>query len=239
MPAPRTVDNVTLTERTDFADLVRNSLLGGVLGALRGDCYPLDAVERVHHELTGSPYAGRWEHGVAACLTDPDPFVRAQALLFFQAHPHAGGAGRVRELLAGDRDLFRGVPDPLSPGSDLEARLLATFAHRVSPDDPPAVALACAEVVVPGRAAPLIGALADAAPEWVVAHAETIVAGTPSAGATLLIRLQAVVSDLVGLGRRVVPLCRGDTRFESDIARFIDDHAAGQEILDLFRAAGT
>lgn len=38
------------------------------------------------------------------------------------------GAARVRELLAGDRVLFAGVPDPMSPGEDLLERLVLVAA---------------------------------------------------------------------------------------------------------------
>jgi len=69
----------------DAAAFARENLLGGGgLGGLRSDCYPVDAVLRVHGELAGSPLAGRLEEGVAACLSDPDPFVRSQALMFFR-----------------------------------------------------------------------------------------------------------------------------------------------------------
>ncbi|MEP7024777.1 MAG: hypothetical protein ABJB47_13460, partial [Actinomycetota bacterium] len=47
MLAPRIVDNVTLTEQTDFAQLVRENLAGGGgLGSLRSDNFPLDAIFR-------------------------------------------------------------------------------------------------------------------------------------------------------------------------------------------------
>lgn len=235
MVKPRTVDNVTLTEETDFAGFVRAVLLGGGgLGSLRSDCLPLDAVERLYAELADSPYAERLEHGIAVCLTDPDPFVRAQALAFFHAHPYAVADERVRELLAGDRRLFRAVPGPAGAGPDLEWQLLDLLAYRVAKGDPWAVAMACAEVLQPGRAEPLIGALVEAKPEWVLSHAEEIVQNTPAAGTTLLILMQTAVDDLAGLARRIIPLCHGDEHFESDIARFIDEEAVRHELLRLF-----
>jgi hypothetical protein len=72
----------------EVAAFVRQNLRGGgALGALRSDCWPVDAVLRVHSELAGSPLAARLEDGVAACLTDQDPFVRSQAQMFFEIRP--------------------------------------------------------------------------------------------------------------------------------------------------------
>lgn len=69
----------------EMTAFVRANLLGGGgLGSLRSDCFPVDAVLRVHGELAGSPLAARLEEGVAACLSDQDPFVREQARTFFQ-----------------------------------------------------------------------------------------------------------------------------------------------------------
>lgn len=235
MLKPRTVDNVTLTEETDFAGFVRAGLLGGGgLGSLGSDCFPLDAVERVYAELADSPYAERLEHGVAMCLTDPDPFVRAQALVFFHAHPYAVTDDRLRELLAGDRRLFRAVPSLAGTGPDLEWQLLDLLAYRVAEGDPWAVALACAEVLEPSRAEPLLGALVEAKPEWVLSHAEEIAQNTPTAGKTLLILMQTIVDDLAEFARRIIPLCHGDAHFESDIARFIDEEDVRDELLGLF-----
>jgi hypothetical protein len=83
----------------------------------------VDAVFRAYAELRGTPYADSLANGVAAALTDPDPFVRAQALAFFARWPGVAGAARVGELLAGDLELFARVPDPMSSGTDLADRL--------------------------------------------------------------------------------------------------------------------
>jgi hypothetical protein len=77
-----------LTGDTDFAAFARENLAGGGgLGSLRSDCFPVDAVLRLRAELAGSPLAARLDDGVAACLADPDPFVRAQAAVFCGAYP--------------------------------------------------------------------------------------------------------------------------------------------------------
>lgn len=227
------VDSVALTGATDFAALAREVLLGGGgAGSLRADAAPVDWVFRAYRELAGTPYRDRLARGVAACLTAAEPEVRAQALVFVQAEPKAAGAGRVVELVAGDRAQFAGVPDPLHPGVDLEWQLLAALAGHLDRAD--AFRLACAEVVRPGRAGPLVAALSATAPDWVVAHAEEIVRGTAAAGLTILIALQGR-HDVADLGRRIAPLCRPDPRFETDAARFIDDAATRQAILAAYR----
>lgn len=157
-----------------------------------------------------STYADRLAQGVADCLTAPELEVRAQALVFFQSKPRAAGGELVRDLVVGDRRLFHGVPDPVHPGTDLDWQLLAALAVRTAIGDAQAIDLARHEALQPGRAAPLIAELVDADRDWVVANAEAIVRGTPAAGATLLIQLQAAVPDVMALGRRIVPLCHGD-----------------------------
>jgi hypothetical protein len=89
-------------------------------------------------------------------------------------------------------------------------------------------------VLRPGLAQPVIGGLFDAAPDWVIAHAEDIARGTPRAGITLLVAVQRSGADVAGFGRRIAPLCRGDDHFVRDVSRAIDDPAARQAILDAF-----
>lgn len=234
----RTIDGVTLTDQTDFAALARDVLRGGGAGgARRGDSQPLDWILRAYQELASSPYAERLAHGVASCLNAPEPAVRSQALVFFQGNPRAAGGERVRDLVAGDRRLFRGVPDPVHPGTDLEWQLLAALAARVALGDARSIDLARAEALQPGRAAPLVAELANADRDWVVTNAEAIVRGTPAAGATLLIQLQATVPDFLALAHRIVPWCHGDRRFELDVSRFIDDPSVRQQLLELFHAS--
>ncbi|MEN3361979.1 MAG: hypothetical protein V7637_5961 [Mycobacteriales bacterium] len=237
MPHPAVrVDTVTITESTDFDALVL-AALDGAGGSYRGDCAPLDWVNRAYRELGGTPYAGRLARAVAGCLTAADPGIRSQALIFVRSEPRAAGADRVLDLLAGDRRLFAGVPDPWHPGVDLEWQLLAALGGHLDAGDPRALRLAEAEVLRPGHAAPLIAALTAAEPDLVTEQADAIVRGTPAAGLTILIALQEAGRDIVALGRRLAPLCRADPRFTIDAARFIDDPAARDAILAAFHAA--
>jgi hypothetical protein len=130
-PTPRRVDTVTLSATTDFAALVREVLRGGGgVGSLPSDCFPVDWIFRAYRELHGTEFADLFSLGVAACLTAPEPDVRAQALLFFQSQPAAAGSESVDDLLTGDLALFAGVSAPMFPGADLEWHLRAASAAR-------------------------------------------------------------------------------------------------------------
>jgi hypothetical protein len=231
------VDRTTLTGETDFAALALDVLSGGgSYGSYPSDSYPLDWVFRACQELHGTPWVDRLSGGVAACLTARSELVRAQALVFFQSRPGAVGGERIAELVAGDRTLFAGVPDPIHPAVDLDWQLLATLAARVSIGDARATGLACAEALRPGKAEPVVGALCTAVPGWVSAHAEQIVRATPGAGATILISPPVTGPELLALARRIAPLCRADPRFETDVTRFVDDPELRQAILAAYHS---
>jgi len=240
MTEPVRVDVVTFTAETDAARVARDALAGdGGFGSFPSDNAPVDWVFRAYAELAGTPYADRLACGVAVCLSDPDPLVRSQALIFFRSEPLAAGGERIVELAAGDRAGFAGVPDPLSPSVDLEWQLLAALGARLARrgGQDAGVAVARAEVLRAGKAQPVIGGLFDAAPEWVIRHAESIVYGTPQAGITLLVAIQRAGGDVVEFGRRIAPLCRGDDQFERYLPRVVDDPAARRAILEAFTAA--
>jgi hypothetical protein len=108
-------------EATDFAEIARAGLHGrGGLSGLPSDCAPLDGVERFYDDLRGTPYAARFSEGIAACVIDASPYVRWQALLFFQSHPRAAGVERLEAAAASHPALFDGVAEQ---GSELEDML--------------------------------------------------------------------------------------------------------------------
>lgn len=237
MTAPIRVDVVTFTDDVDIEKIARDALSGsGGFGSCPGDRAPVDWIFRAYAELAGTPYADRLTRGVAVCLTDADPRIRAQALLFFECHPLAAGGERLADLAAGDRALFAGVPDPLRPGVDLEWQLLTAWGARLGGDNA-GIDVARAEVLKPGKAEPVVGGLFDAAPDWVINNAEAIVRGTPRAGITLLVAMRRTGADLVEFGRRIAPLCHGDEHFERDLPRAVDDPVARQAILDAFTSS--
>ena len=237
MTAPIRVDTVTFTDETDIEKIARDALSGsGGFGSYPRDRAPVDWIFRAYPELIGTPYADRLAHGVAVCLTDAEPEIRAQALLFFECQPLAAGGERLVELAAGDRALFAGVPDPLRTGVDLEWQLLAALGARLVGDDA-GIDVARAEVLRTGKAQPVIGGLFAAAPDWVIHNAEAIVRGTPRAGITLLVAVQRSGADLVEFGCRIAPLCHGDDHFERDLPRAIDDPAVRRAVLDAFAAS--
>jgi hypothetical protein len=229
------VDTVTFTDELDVERVALEVLSGhGGYGSLPNDRAPIEWIFRALPELAGTPYADRLCRAVAACLTDPDPFVRGQALLFFDVRPLAAGGERITELAGGDLTLFTGVPDEVGTAGDLERRLFAALGSRLAHvADDAAVEIARAEALRPGRAAPVIGGLFDRDQAWVTGHADAIVRGTPSTGVGLLIAVQRAGSPgLAEFGRRIAPLCHDDPDFERDVNRWIDDPAARRAILD-------
>lgn len=212
-----TVDNIPINDDTDFTAVALDALRGRG-GSIPSDNGPVDWVFRAYTQLSDTPYAGRLSQGVAACLT-AEPEVRDQALLFFITYPGAAGAERVTELAI---------------TSDLDLRLAEALAARITAGDEDALLRGQLEILRPGNGGSVIAALTEAVPDWVVDRAEDITRLAPTAGATILIYLQHTGHDVLAVARRIVPLCHGDSRFELDIPRFIDDPATRQAILELF-----
>ena len=230
---PLQIDGVTLSDTTDFAALLSDILRGGGgAGALRSDMMPLDWVARVYPTLLGGPYADRFSDGVAACLTAPEPFVRHQALLFFEQFPHAHGGDRIEELVDGDRALFAGVREPPTSDTDLEWSLLRALGARAGEGLGRALEQARRAALAAGKAQAVMAALASADPDWVVAHADAIVRGSPDAYAPMLRQIQRAGGDVAGLGARIAALGVVEpNEFRYWVGRIVRDPAARDHIL--------
>jgi hypothetical protein len=120
-------------------------------------------------------------------------------------------------------------------GTDLAWQSLRSIGARALQGDADALEVARHEALLPGRAQPLVAALARTDPAWVVAHAETIARANPNAAAALLVNLQGSGHDLAALGSRVAPLA--DSRFPGFIDQFVDDGEAKRAILAAYRTA--
>jgi hypothetical protein len=190
---------------------------------------PLDAVVRTYRRQTGAA-ADRFSRGVAACLTNDDPGVRAQALLFFEAFPEAAGAELLVRLPSTRRHLFAGVPNPFAPSLDLEWQLLRSIGARILRRDPDALAVGYAAAVDPGRAQPLIAALTLTDPDWVVAHAEEIIAANPRVASTVLNCLQRSCHDVGSVGARIARLAARDPKFQECVELLILEDAVRRRI---------
>lgn len=127
----------------------------------------------------------------------PGPACPLAALEFFGSNRSAAGGERVEDLVAGDRSLFAGIPDPTGLSSDtLEVRLLSTLAGRMSLRDakgrmksPRALDLAKAEVLRPGRGAVLYSSLSRADSDWLAKNAAAIARTGPEAWYWLMITM--------------------------------------------------
>lgn len=233
MNAPLRIDaSTTLDDETDFAELVRRRLSGHATFS-RDDVTPLEPFERFYRAAEQSPYAAPITRAVGDCLTDTDPLVRGMAALFFQRFPTVDGAERVEETLRQARALYAGVPRPWDPSSDLERELLRALAARVREGVASARAAAYVEVLMPGNALPIVGALAERDPTWVATHAEEIVKGTPTAGTALLNALQHTAVDVGDVGVRVAATASShDPTFAERISQWIEDVDARKRILN-------
>lgn len=231
MSAPVRIDAFTeIDDRTDFDDLAREGLRGSRGGGMSSDAAPVDWLVRAYPLLRGTPYADRFSRAVAACLTDDDPFVRAQALKFFEHFASAAGGERVVELASGPRTLFAKIANPSSPDTTLEWQLLHTVGARILAGDPKALAFGRTAAVQPG-ATPLIGALTIVDPSWVASHAEQIVRSSPDAGGPILVNLQKSSVDVGDVGVRIAPFADKDPSFRMLVTDFVSDPARAR-ILD-------
>jgi hypothetical protein len=231
--APLTIDTITFTDSFDFATFARDVLRGGAgTGSLPTDMLPLDWVFRAWPQLKVSLYGERLSLALSECLTDADPLVRVQALMFFARHPDASGAERVVKLASGDMRLFVGVANPLGASTDLEWWLWRCVGGRIEVGDHAAASIARGEVKLPGRSSALLASLTDADPDWVTANAEEIVRANPDAGAVILGNLSRMGRDVGKLGVQIAPFAVRDPAFRESIERFIEDPAARAAILN-------
>jgi hypothetical protein len=206
---------------------IRANLQGsGSLPSEPADHAPLDSVLRAYQSVADR---GTFSRAVAACLTDEDASVRAQAALFFEKFPDAAGGEELVKVAEASRALYAGVPNPWMPGNDLEWQLLRSIGARILGRDANALAVGYAAALEKGRAQPLIAALARADAAWVAAHAEDIVRRNPDAAAALVINLQGSGQDVAAVGEKVAPLA--DDKFRGYIEMFIDDPEIKRRIL--------
>jgi hypothetical protein len=106
---------------------------------------------------------------------------------------------------------------------------LRAIGGRLLEGDADALAFSRTIALEPGRAGPLIAALAQHDADWVAEHAEDIVRQSPDAAAPLLIGLQGSRHDIGALGAKLAPLAGGD--FREYVERFIGDDEQKRRIL--------
>jgi hypothetical protein len=226
------VDGIAFSPATDFVKLVRHHLEGrGPRPSAQPGARPIQWLLKVADSLSFTPLHDRLSEAIAACLTAADNKIQSQALHYFQKSPRALGHDRILDLLRGDRAPFVGVPDPFNTDRTLEWQLLAALSYQLTSDQHKAIELARKEVLIPGKAGPLVAALTSQDTPWVLTHAREIVAGTPSAAVAILFRLCYLGKEYVALGRELAPLAAIDPRFEEDLRAFINDPVAVDAIL--------
>jgi hypothetical protein len=232
MTDPVIIDTIEVTDATDFDQVVHDALAGkGGFGSHKYDIAPLDWVLRAYRQVRGTPVADRIGRGVATNLTDEDPAIRSQAIMFFPDFPEAAGIERLTDLVAGDRSLFADIPDPYHTSVDLEASLLMAFNILLVRGGRREIELARAEVLRPTHAWPNIRALIEVDADWVDEHAEEITRGTPHTGVLIVVGLAELGFDPVALTRRIAPLCPRHDRWAGYLEPLVDDPSVRDRIL--------
>jgi len=235
---PLSLDGVEISDAS-LPAVVQEALRGQVPAQARPEerSAPAGWVLKLYLLLDGTSPAVTVGQVVAAGLTDPDPVVRLGALRFFARAPGAPGAERIEELvLAKDRRLYQGVPDPTGLGDwDLEGWLRAALASRVglvdeagAPLFAQARELAQVEALSRGVVEGMAFALYEADPPWFREHAVEIVRRTPEALADVLTALDT--ESALALSPRLVSLREVDADEAQRCAREGASPARGRVI---------
>ncbi|MBI2566944.1 MAG: hypothetical protein HYV63_07945 [Candidatus Schekmanbacteria bacterium] len=200
---PLTLNGVTVRSQEDLLGVIRRRLLAGpTLGPEASANGAGVWLASLYARLAGGPAEGDVSRAVAACLSDPEPRVRAWAVSFFRSFPRAEGGERIQDLLKGDRSLFRGVADPTTLNSTLEASLLFALAKRLGTRDaqgrPRALELARREALVGSGVGdkPLFYPLALHDTEWLAANAAQIIEVRPQSAEELLFKFAVALGDI-------------------------------------------
>lgn len=164
------------------AAAVRHLLTGEGLPTLAEDRLPLDAIQRAWSSVAGTPEADAIATGLAATVGTSSALVDHQVARFFENHPGAPGGQVLYDAVRARPAAFpRDVPCPL-PESSHDARqawVRAALAWGPPPTD--LLETIRAEVMAPGRAAPVIMALRARDGAWVDAHLNEILFASPDA----------------------------------------------------------
>lgn len=226
MRQPVQIDSITFDEALDFNAFVQDVLAGkSGVPALPDDPMPVAWLDRTYPRLAGTAYADKLSGAVADCLSDADPSVRLQALMFFEHNPTASGGDRVIAFARNQQGHFQGVPNPEHPSVDLGWQLLTTLGSLVRKNVGDSKQVARLIVLQPGRAAPVIGSLSKVDPDWVAEHAEDIVRTTPGAASAMLINLELAGGDVADVGVRIAPLVAHDGKLRENLKQLDDDDA--------------
>jgi hypothetical protein len=218
---------VEISTETDLLELVRR--------VKESDASPFHPTH-LRARLAGTALEAAVERAAEVCLTDASRAVRLVALGFYYTHPRALGAGRMLELMQGDRALFAGVPDQLSVGNDGEARLVFTVAHlyEAGAMDPAEVGTVLrAEALRPGKARPVVAALCAKDTDWVIQHASEIVRATPAAAPSVIAgvaQARMVRFDIVAFAR---PLLDTPGINRAHVREEIERRVVGNHRIDL------
>ena len=233
---PFELDGVRIDRGTDFDELVSKTLDGWCPELARPDDreHPNVWLLKLYARLTKTGLQSSIAEAVSRCLIHPSPRVRSAAILFFATLIRKLGdlreANRIVELAAGDRSLFRGIPDPLSQGSTLEDSLLRALGLVVCRDREGAThALEVARTILlqPGRNQALYWSVCSSDTDWFLENLESVVRANPQG----LEELFHAISDFREFPILAARIARMECVEPDEVSRFAKKYLKGYDYL--------
>jgi hypothetical protein len=215
--APIVVHGVALGPQSDFLGMFRRALKGEAVFPSKTAFGAEDGVVDVLEATQASSFASRVREALMKLLTDPDPRVRAGAVMALGTFPRGFDGRALLQILDEQPNLFRGVVPLARSYPDLEWELLVAIDATELKDLKFTERLKAA-VKDPSNGGWVVGGATKADPRWVIDHAREVVAG--QAG-----RVNAVLANLDDLRKREEFLngLRGEPeQFRKDAAARLD-----------------
>lgn len=211
------VNGVSLGPQSDLLGMFRRAFQGEPVfpskTAFGSEDGVVDVVEATH----ASPVASRVRDAIVTLLTDPDPRVRAGAVMALGTFPRGFDGRLLLRILDQQPRLFRGVA-PLARGyPDLEWELLVAI-DATQLKDPKFTERLKAAVKDSSNGGWVVGGVTRADPDWVLAHSHEVVAGQAD-------RVNGVLANLGDARKRenfVKALHREPEPFRKDVTTRLD-----------------
>jgi hypothetical protein len=220
MPDTIEVGGVRLGPSTDYVSLLRRQLKHGSVWNEIGDPGPEEGIWRVFDAASGTPIEKRLVNAVIGLLTDSDVDVRSGAVGLSQDYAEKMDPTALLQILERNQPLFDGVKptDGRSDAPDLAWGLLQAMTANTG-RDPRVLARLKKAAFDTENGFTVLGGLAAADPEWIIAQARHVVSHDP-------IKARIIIGNLPGeqLRERFVRALAGEpASFREELVPIIAD----------------